>query len=350
MRIGLYGMPTAGKTYILDKIDFMEVIVGGKLLRQYDPLFDQRDEAGREKDRKEVAELMMAKETFIMDGHYAFGDEIAFTEEEGEMYDVYIYLYIEPSILKERMQNSTKNQKYLKYDINKWQSVEIDGLREYCHKNNKDFYVIDNPPSNTNVDANLVIEFIKDITNGFSCYSFADKIARDILNVSNDSNIILFDGDKTLTVQDSSNVVFGYNTHIYDNNFYTGYHSWMQAKEFEKYNFSELSKLPVDLNDKCVTQINENSFILTSGHQKIWSYVSSYLNIPYYCGIEMCAETKYFITKILQNSGKTVKAFGDGMNDYYMLKQADEGILVTKSNGSISRSLKNKNLEGLKIV
>ena len=82
MRIGLYGMPTAGKTHILDRIDFLEVVVGSKLLRQYDPEFDHRDEAGREADRKAVAEIMMKKPEFIMDGHYAFGDEIAFTEEE----------------------------------------------------------------------------------------------------------------------------------------------------------------------------------------------------------------------------------------------------------------------------
>lgn len=88
MRIGLYGMPTAGKTFILDKIDFLDVIVGSKLLREYDPDFDKRDEEGREKDRKAVAELMLQRDNFIMDGHYAFGDEIAFTEEEGQMYDI----------------------------------------------------------------------------------------------------------------------------------------------------------------------------------------------------------------------------------------------------------------------
>ena len=83
MRIGLYGMPTAGKTYVLDKIDFIDVVVGSKLLREYDPDFDLRDEAGRAQDRKDVANIMKQRDHFIMDGHYAFGDEIAFTEDEG---------------------------------------------------------------------------------------------------------------------------------------------------------------------------------------------------------------------------------------------------------------------------
>ena len=161
MRIGLYGMPTSGKTHILDQIDFIDVLVGSRLLREYAPDFDARDEAGREQARKAVAELMLEKETFIMDGHYAFGDEIAFTEEEGKMYDVYLYLYISPEILQSRMMGSAKNQKYLKYNLKQWQDTEITGLRAYCHQNNKDFYVLDNPPINEYVNIDEAITFIK---------------------------------------------------------------------------------------------------------------------------------------------------------------------------------------------
>ena len=64
----------------------------------------------------------------------------------------------------------------------------------------------------------------------------------------------------------------------------------------------------------------------------------------------MSAETKYFITKYLQEAGKRVVAFGDGLNDYYMLKQVDTGYLVRKPDGKVSRSLKNRNLEGLIFV
>ena len=168
MRIGLYGMPTSGKTHILDRIDFIEVLVGSKLLREYDPDFDKQPEYIREQDRKAVANIMLSKKDFIMDGHYAFGDTIAFTEEEGNMYDIYLYLYIEPAVLKERINNSPKNQKYAQYDVEKWQRREIDGLREYCHKHNKDFYVVDNPTTNTFEDVSQVIEFIRAIKDGYS--------------------------------------------------------------------------------------------------------------------------------------------------------------------------------------
>ena len=114
MRIGLYGMPTAGKTYILNQIDFLDVLVGSRLLRKYAPDFDKRDEAGREKARKAVANICRQRDMFIMDGHYAFGDETAFTDADGEMFDRYLYLYIDPEELKNRMEKSERNRKYLK--------------------------------------------------------------------------------------------------------------------------------------------------------------------------------------------------------------------------------------------
>ena len=350
MRIGLYGMPTSGKTYILDRIDFLEVIVGSRLLREYDPDFDQKDEIGREDDRRAVAKIMMEKESFIMDGHYAFGDEIAFTEEEGEMYDIYLYLYIDPNLLRSRMEVSPKNRKYLQNDIAAWQKKEINGLREYCHNHNKDFYVIDNPPENGFSDPNDVIDFIKDIVNGYSCVDFARRCVSSILCECIGKKVILLDGDKTLTVEDTSSTVFGYKTHLYDGNFYTGYQAWKQSREFLQYDIPDIQSIPVHLNDKVLSSIDSSAFILTSGNEKIWRFISNKLKLNCYCGIEMSAETKLYITKYLQDAGKTVIAYGDGMNDYYMLMKADHGYLVAKQNGKLSRSLAGKDIEGLTVI
>jgi hypothetical protein len=350
MRIGLYGMPTAGKSYIMDRIDFMEVLIGSRLLREYDPSFDLKDEYGREEDRKAVAKLMMEKETFIMDGHYAFGDEVAFTDEEGEMYDIYLYLYINPSALKNRIASSQKNNKYLRYDIEEWQKREIAGLRNYCHTHNKDFYVIDNPPFNEYADSFMALKFIRDIVDGYSCVGYAKKCVNEILKYSSGDSIILIDGDKTLTIEDTSNVVFGYTTNLYDGNFYTGYQAWKQNEEFKGYVIPTITEMPVHLHPLVKKAINKDSFILTSGNEKVWRFIASELGTPFYYGPEMAAETKLYITKFLQKAGKKVTAYGDGMNDYYMLIQADEGYLVSKKDGRISRSLAGRNLEGLTIV
>ena len=117
MRIGLYGMPTAGKSYILDKIDFIKVMAGSKMLREICPDFDLKDEAGKGAVRQQLADILASTDTFIMDGHYSFGDKLAFTENDGRLYDVFLYLYISPEILRERMEASERNRKYLSFDI-----------------------------------------------------------------------------------------------------------------------------------------------------------------------------------------------------------------------------------------
>ena len=350
MRIGLYGMPSAGKSYILERIDFVEVIQGSRLLRQMNPNFDSLDHEGRKKARSEFAEMQSQKDNIIVDGHYAFGDEIAFTELDGIMYDVFIYIFVAPDLLKHRMQKSEHNRKYLNYDIAEWQKREVEGLREYCHIHKKDFYVIDNPPQNEYVDLEQSVEFIRSIVEGHSCFEYAKECVSFILQHSTGVNITLMDGDKTITCEDTSSVVFDYKTSIFDGNFYTGFQTWRQEKEFMKYDVPLITDFPCQLNNRVLSMCQENPFILTSGHRNIWGYISSKLGYEYFHGNKMSAETKYFITKLLQEAGKYVIAFGDGMNDYYMLKQANEGYLVTKPDGIISRSLVDKDLEGLKIV
>ena len=269
---------------------------------------------------------------------------------DGQLYDVILYLYISPDVLIKRMRESDKNKKYLSYDIEKWQINEIERLRDYCHKNNKDFYVIDNPKDNFFTDVTEVVKFINAIVNGFSCKRFAADCVEKILNSTDSEVITLLDGDKTITKEDSSHAVFGYTTHIYDGNFYTGFQSWRQAEEFKSYSFDDLKELPVGLNEKVCKALNKDSFILTSGHERVWRFIADYLGVPFFTGIEMSAETKFFITKKLQEAGKTVIAYGDGMNDYYMLKKADVGYLIPKEDGTISRSLKGKDLGGVDIV
>ena len=350
MRIGLYGMPTAGKSYIMERIDFMPSFNGSKLLREMLPDFDAASESDRNLTRQRLADKLRDIDSFIMDGHYAFGNQVVFTESDGLLYDVFIYLYISPDKLMERMKVSERNCKYLKYDISEWQKREVESLRAYCHINEKDFYVLDNPPENVFDDVSEIIDFIKDVSDGYSCVALAGDIAKDILEKSKSDTIILMDGDKTLTLEDTSNKVFGYQTHLYDGNFYTGYQSWKQGKEFDDYCFKDLDHMPVALNEKIYKEIGHDTFILTSGHERIWGYISKELNVPFYYGREMSAETKLYVTKRLQKADKKVIAYGDGMNDYYMLKQADKGYLVTKKDSSISRSLKGKNLEGLNLV
>ena len=134
MRVGLYGLPCAGKSFILEKIKDRKVIQGSIMMKKLFPNFDVVDERGKKEIRTKFAKWLFSEDDFIMDGHYAFGNDIVFTEADGELYDVFLYLYIEQKELHRRMKNSEKNRKYAELDIEKWQKLEIEQLRNYCHK------------------------------------------------------------------------------------------------------------------------------------------------------------------------------------------------------------------------
>ena len=352
MRIGLYGLPTAGKSFVLSSVRNLEVLSGSTLLKEMAPDFHELCSAKKEAVRKQLAQGLKEKDKFIMDGHYSFGDEVVFTEEDGSLYDVFIYLYVDPEILTKRMEDSIRNNKYLKHDLKKWQEFEIESLREYCHRNNKDFYVVDNPEKGFFANLSMILEFIDSIACGFSCVKYAEDIAN---KIKSGDLVSLVDGDKTFILEDSS-ACLGYKTHLFDGNFYTGFQSWRHNREltdylrFIDYSLQDVDEMNLTINVRITRLIKGNAAILTTGHYGIWKQIGDKNSMPIFYGPQMCSDTKYFVTKFLQDKGTQVLAFGDSMNDYYMLKQADEGYLVTKKDGNTSVSLKEKNLEGLLFV
>ena len=355
MRIGLYGLPTAGKTFILDAVKNYEVLAGSSMLKELAPDFHSLTVEEKKCVREQLARRLREKDDFIMDGHYSFGDEVVFTDEDGELYDAFLYLYVDSTILKKRMEDSVRNRKYLAFDIVKWQMFEVESLRQYCHKYNKDFYVLDNPGKGYFPDISVILEFIDSLAAGYSCVSYARKCVENIWKKTEARTICLTDGDKTLIIEDSSGVL-GYKTHIFDGNFYTGFQAWRHNREmtdflrFIDWTCQPFEKPGIHFNRSVMEQIKMPCAILTSGHYEIWKEIANELKMQMYCGEQMSAETKYFIAKFLQEKSIKIVAYGDSMNDYYMLRQADEGYLIAKPDGTISRSLKHMNMEGITIV
>lgn len=350
MRIGLYGMPTAGKTTILKQIDFLPVLHGSTSLHELAPNFSMLNENEKRLTRLKFAKKCHTFDNLVMDGHYAFGDHVVFTASDGDLYDCFLYLYVHPDILRKRMQRSEKNRKYLSYDISAWQDLEVEKLREYCHSHDKDFYVLDCQPGSTYVRTDNAVSFIREICNGYSNVSFARKIVKQVLSKVQTNKITLLDGDKTLIYEDSSNLAFKYKTHIFDGNFYTGFQTWMQYLEFESYRIDPTCLPKVHRNEKLPEKFHSDTFILSAGNNAIWQTIAKHFGMTVFSGSAMSSDTKYFVTKFLIAQGYQIFAYGDSMGDYYMLKEADKGFLVTKPDGTISRSLKGKKMEGIQYV
>lgn len=115
MKIALYGMPCAGKSTLMDRITDAKVTNGSQELRRIcGGSFLELSEEEKHQVRIKYTEYIngLNDEVIVSDGHYSFMETVAFTEADGELYDIFIYLYCSPENLKERYALSEKNGKF----------------------------------------------------------------------------------------------------------------------------------------------------------------------------------------------------------------------------------------------
>ena len=203
MKIALYGMPCAGKSTLMDRITDAKVINGSQELRRIcGGSFSELSEEEKHQVRIKYTEYIngLNDEVIVSDGHYSFMENVAFTEADGDLYDIFIYLYCSPETLKERYALSEKNAKFAgesMESLRQWQEFEINNLREECHRRNKDFYVV----SDNEEDQNKFFDFLSLIREGFSSYDLATDICNQIMEQFNKQDILyMVDGDKTIII------------------------------------------------------------------------------------------------------------------------------------------------------
>ncbi len=350
MKYVLYGLPCAGKTTLLSEVAIPVVHGSTELNRMASGRFsDLPDEKKVELRIRYAKQLSERTDSFISDGHYSFIDNVVFTEADGTLYDVFLYLYCKPEVLAERLKVSPKNSKYASLSeerICKWQNFEIERLRSECHKRNKDFYVIHDVTS-----ADLQ-RFVAKIEDGFSSYNIARSIVDKIMNFYPEPcELHICDGDKTIIKLDSFRACTNnYVTNVFDGNFYTGYQSMQFSEETANLDY-DIEKLSVvRLNKTVYDRIEDKNYIvLSSGITKLWNSLSVQFGLKHVIAdTTISADTKYFVVKLLQDKGYAIIAYGDSKNDYYMLKQADKGYLYIGS--YLSRSLRDTDTSGISLL
>ncbi len=350
MKYALYGLPCSGKTTLLDDLKINVVHGSTELNKMASGKFSSLPDTEKNALRIRYCEQLKARtDSFISDGHYSFLDEVVFTEADGELYDVFIYLYCEPEIIKERLKNSVKNKSFAEISveqIRKWQSFELESLRTECHKRSKDFYAVHDLTSSD------LQNFIDNIEKGYGSYNIAEHIADKIIKIyPYPCEIHICDGDKTIIEQDSFRACTNnYITHAFDGSFYTGYQSLQFNMEIKNiaYDISKLSE--ITLNKEIYSRISgKNYIILSSGITKLWDKLSVRFGLKNVIADTLIsADTKYFAVNLLQDKGYTVTAYGDSRNDLYMLKQADQGYLYIGK--YLSRSLRDTDTSGIDLI
>ncbi|MDE6833316.1 MAG: AAA family ATPase [Ruminococcus sp.] len=350
MKYVLYGLPCSGKTTLINELP-LTVINGGEVLENMaDGNFSLLSDSEKNKLRIRYACNLSARtDDFISDGHYSFMNEVVFTEADGNLYDVFLYLYCQPDIIKKRLGTSEKNIRFRSLSVEKirnWQNYEIESLRAECHKRGKDFHVI------SDISSVELQNFISRIKSGSGSYHLAESITRKIRQIyPNPCEIVICDGDKTIIEQDSFRVFSdNYVTHAFDGNFYTDYQAFKFSNEIKniKYNNKKISD--ININYTIYNRIyDKNYIILSSGVSEIWESIAIRFGLERVIADTLIsADTKYFVVKMLQESGYTITAYGDSKNDLYMLKQADTGFLYTGKH--LSRSLENADTSGIRLL
>lgn len=172
MRIGIFGMPMAGKTFLLEvakKQYGWNVFSRNEMLQEI--LLDisthcNMDQAYAEKiARKMLAMKLQKEDDFLIDGYYSSDSELVFLRDDINVYDVFVYLYVDIDILRHRLGNSEK-EKYQQYAmwpsacLQGWQDADIDNLRYICNKYNKKFFVLGYPAEGKEMDINAYCDFL----------------------------------------------------------------------------------------------------------------------------------------------------------------------------------------------
>lgn len=351
MKVAVYGLPSSGKTSLIERIPNARVVSGRQELDILtDGKFSSMDEEGKRIARIQYTEFLseLKDPVVVSDGHYSFLENIVFTPCDGDVYDVIFYLYCKPSEIIRRCSLSDKNQKYSTLSeetIKQWQDFEIESLRKECHQRNKDFYVISDNDHSTSF-----YDFYNEVIDGLSTVANAREVALQISDrfpIKTNTELYIVDGDKTIIEQDTFRYCYGGKTSVFDGDFYSGFQSFLYCQELKNIGPVPDSIKDINLNDDVWNIIKDKPYVvLSSGITAVWNSLKDVFGFSEVIADPMIsADSKFYIVKFLKEMGYRITAIGDSRNDYYMLKEANSGFL--RIGNRISRSLGNTDLTGI---
>lgn len=368
MKFAIYGVSRSGKNYLIEPlVDYFQKkdvplmhINGSGILKElaqqiYAKDFKVLSEAEKDILRKEFVVRLDAAEkeygNIVVDGHYAFyneGGELfkVFTESDKNAYDVFFYLETKPSEIIQRMRNSLgdkRNEEMTEAQVAVWQDYEISEMSEELLRSDKELHVLRYGEE--------VFEYIYEVVvlGRYNSLRIAEEMLANIKMDSRYETIVLTDCDKTLSMEDTTNVacdIKGVNKdlfgQIYAGDRYSNYQAWL-AKRYisEKSLFSDdiVQEVAVKthFNNAIIedlrTKENVRILALSAGFSKAWAALLNQVGLQTdvlmsECGV-VSKYVKCFVVKLLKQQGKFVVAIGDSLLDGLMLKEADVGYIAT---------------------
>ena len=357
MKIGVYGLPCAGKDTFnykfIRQFNFFIAIKGSSNLdviamEKYSKYFKDLDDGKQAKIRRHFARCTLkSTDNLIIDGHFCFPKEDGYltvlTDNDVKLYDIFIYLKVDPKTLHSRIAESEKNKLYQKLsieDIKKWQNKEIEDLRDIAFNNHKEFLVLGQEYSESYKFLDLYLYY----HTYFNAMEIAKRYIEEIkkLNCKN-RKIAILDCDRTVSVEDTTISYFDLNRgnksklkDIFDGDIYTVYQFYKQQDLYKKFKIIP-AHTDYEYNDLVLKQIdklkkyNYTVVGLTSGIYEIWKNINEQNNFfTALLGNDLNGEeigivsdfVKGYICELLKKQGYKVTAIGDSMCDIYMLEES----------------------------
>lgn len=361
MKYAIYGISCCGKDTFINKLlatgkfKNYEHPKGSETLNNlslhiYKKSFKELSASEKDSIRAKYAQELQQKKNIFADGHYCFPKdgcyEQAFTTKDAECYDAFFYLNANPDIVKSRIANSPKNQKFASLstsDIESWQKKEISELRDICFKNEKDFIILDS-------DFESSCTFIEKYTTNFNMrnsFQQATRLAQLCKHRANGAKkIALFDCDRTIVKEDTGTDYFKANNaslepvkEIFAGDIYSQYQFWKYNQLHKNFSIVPSTKYfhfnPIVM-DK-IEELHKDGFFIvgvTSGISRIWRKIFKEKQISDLMidsdetqDITVSDFVKGYLSKILSKD-KKVFACGDSLTDIYMLEAASyQGVI-----------------------
>jgi len=322
MNIILFGISRCGKNYFIERlleninnkvINTLYYVSGSGTLDKYSrdkfgiPLKDTEEWQKNELRFMFCDELVKHNNDYqhkIVDGHYCFckndNFEIAFTDKDRDVYDIFFYLDTPASVIIEQA-NKDEIKKDVAFmteeKINLWKKFEIQSLREIAIKYEKEFVILDNSIEDS-------IDYFEAMLLGKNDMLLNSKlIAEHIIKkneklINENKNVILLDCDRTIsdndTTYDFCNSI-GIDKqklkNIFSGEHYTLYQFFRAAKLYAEKDITMYERASVDafgkavLNASLIEDIKQNgkkhlTIGITSGIYKIWEKIQDKHEFP----------------------------------------------------------------------
>ena len=367
MTFSIYGVSRSGKDYLIQKLkEYFESrgksllhVNGSATLNEMASVhFAKKFKELTEDEKNELRILFIEyiqkvereNPYVVVDGHYAFYDGEGnlfkvFTQYDLRCYEKFFYIDTNPEDIVNRMKNSEgekKNTSITAEAVYAWQNFEIDEMTKDLLEADKELHIV-------RFDNDFCLEYIFDTV---TSTKYDSKVIADRMLEGVDltcSSIILTDCDKTLSIEDSTNIALDYIgaskkplKDIFGGDRYSNYQMMLANRYYESVQAFSSESLAVvrdtiSINTGIIedlkSKVNVNILAISAGNSDIWK------GIIEKCGLNATVlqnngvtskYVKYYVAKLLRERGKFVIAIGDSILDSLMLCEANIGYLATK--------------------